>query len=340
MKKIINIISLILLCAIFVVFGVFIFKKSNIDSVEIVGDIQTIYFANTVTDVNFNDAELKISYKDGSVKMKKLTNKIVKISNFNTSVVNNGTMKISYKSHTIDVDYAVISSGLYYLSEQKTNTFNGSSVTSNSSGALVAGVDKNNKDITTSIEMINFNLDGTCDYYTRASKNAIWYMDDGYFDKTFYYSIVGNCINVQLGENNSYELKVKFSNDGDVSLESEKYDYLNSEEKFVKSITERSFKHYEMKGNRTFSSNDISVWTGGTELKFKKNSSFDTKNVDVFVRINYSNDNFLKTVYVRFNESMFKTDAEFDTSVETLTTTRAVCIYDGVFFDLRYSVYD
>ena len=72
MKKIISIIAVCLIVAGLVIAGVFIFKTSNVQSIEIVGDIQTLYFVDSATDVNFNDAELKITYKNGSVKMKKL----------------------------------------------------------------------------------------------------------------------------------------------------------------------------------------------------------------------------------------------------------------------------
>lgn len=336
MKKIIRIVSLILLVSILAVLGIFVFKKSNIESIEIVGDVQTIYFANTATDVNFNNAELKISYKDGSVKLKKITNKLVSVANFNTSVVNNGTMKISYKSHTIDVDYAVINSGLYYLSDSKIETFSGSTITTDNSGTMVAGVDKNNNDITTTVEMINFNLDGTCDYYSRTSKSSAWYLDDGYFDRTFYYKITGNTIETHLGDNKTFNISVKFSETGDASLYCKNYDNYGSTE-FIKSTTERTFNHYEMKGNRTFTKDDVSITSSGA-IQFHKGDSFSDRNFYIYVKVVYNNDNFLKTVYVRFNESMFKTDKEFDTSVITPSETRAACIYDGVGFYLNYKV--
>ena len=61
MKKLISI-FLISLCVVGVgVLGFFIFRSKNIDSIEIVGDMQTVYFVNETTDFNFNKAKLKVS---------------------------------------------------------------------------------------------------------------------------------------------------------------------------------------------------------------------------------------------------------------------------------------
>ena len=124
MRKFIAIVSVILIVGLIAILGVQLVKSANVESIEIVGDIQTIYFVESTSDVNFNDADLKITYKDGSVKIKKLTKKLVSVKNFNTSVVNNGTMKITYKSTTIDVGYAVVWTGLYYLNSEKVEVYN------------------------------------------------------------------------------------------------------------------------------------------------------------------------------------------------------------------------
>ena len=80
MKKVFSIIIMFLIVVGFVVAGVFLFKNSNIQSVEIIGNVQTIYFVGSTNDVNFNDAEIKIVYKNGSVKIKKLDKNLVTVS--------------------------------------------------------------------------------------------------------------------------------------------------------------------------------------------------------------------------------------------------------------------
>lgn len=338
MKKFIAIISVLLIAGVIAFFGISLFKSSNVEAIEIIGDVQTIYFVNSTNDVNFNDADLKITYKDGSVKIKKLNKKLVSIKDFTTSVVNNGSMKITYKSTTINVDYAVVWTGLYYLTDETTETFGGSNVSVSSKGPYVAGVDNANNDKTTTTEMIYFGADGTCDYYSRSSSTAEWYLDDGYFDKTFKYTINANSINVNLGKNKTYSLVATFSKDGELSLTSVEKEYTNENKDFLSKKVERKFSHYEMKGNRTITSEDIEV-TCSEELKFKKDSEFSDSNLKIYLKVKFENDNFLKNVYVRFNESMFVSDREFTTKVVTYSTLTVRCFYNGVLFFFTYSVY-
>ena len=338
MKKIIPIIFSILAVGLIVFVAVMLFRTSNIDSVEIVGDIQTIYFVDSTNTANFNDASLKITYSDGSVKIKKLSYKNVSVKNFSTAVANNGVMKITYKSKTIDVGYSVVWTGMYYLTEKTNYTFNGSSISKSTSGPYVAGVNDSNQDKTTSLEMIYFNDDGTCDYYSRTSSSGTWYMDDSYYDKSFYYKIEGNTINAHLGDEKVYSLKAKVSSNGEMTLQSTENSYVSNEDvTFIKTITERNFDHYEMKGNRTIERGDIEVYCSST-ISFSQGSKFNDSNLNIYLKVNYKNDNFLKNVYVRFNETMFISDKEFSTSVKTITSTSARCFYDGVYFELIYKV--
>lgn len=339
MKKIIPIISVFLVAALITFLGFLIFRTSNIESVEIVGDIQTIYFVDSTNTVNFNESNLKVTYKDGSVKLKKLSYDLVSVKNFTTSVANDGTMKITYKSKTIDVNYSVIWTGMYFLSEKTTHSYSGGEkITSTKSGPYVAGVTETNQDKTTSIEMIYFNKDGSCNYYTRSSSTGTWYMDDGYYDKSFYYKIEGNSIVAYLGENKTYVLQTKVTNDGELTLETTENNYVDNQNvSFLKSSVDRTFEHYEMKGNRTLERGDIEVYCS-SPIVFNKNSKFSDSNLIIYLKVNYKNDSFLKNVYVRFNESMFKSDKEFTTVVATPSGTSATCFYDGVNFELIYSV--
>lgn len=337
MKKIIPIISAILALGLIVFVAIMLFRTSNIESVEIVGDIQTIYFVDSTNTANFNDASLKVTYKDGSVKLKKLSYKNVSVKNFSTAVANNGVMKITYKSKTIDVGYSVVWTGMYFLSEKTNYTFNGSTVSKSSAGPYVAGINNNNQDKTTSTEMIYFNKDGTCDYYTRSSSSGTWIMDDGYYDKSFYYKVEGDEIKAHLGEDKLYSLKAKVTNNGELTLVTTENVIVNSGDvSFVKSISERTFEHYEMKGNRTLDRGDIEVTP--SIVSFNKDSKFSDSDVDIFLNVTYKNDSFLKNVKVKFNEEMFISDKEFTTSVKTPTSTSARCFYDGVYFELIYKV--
>ena len=345
MKKIMPIISVFLVAGLITFLGFFIFRTSNIESVEIVGDIQTIYFVDSTNTVNFNESNLKVTYKDGSVKLKKLSYDLVSVKNFTTSVANDGTMKITYKSKTIDVNYSVIWTGLYFLTEKTSHTYSGGEkITSTKSGPYVAGVTETNQDKTTSIEMINFNKDGSCDYYTRSSSTGKWYMDDGYFDKSFYYTIEGNSIVANLGENKQYILKTHVTNDGELTLVTTENNYVDNQNvSFLKSSVDRTFEHYEMKGNRTISSGDIEVYSGSQKVDYdspivlNKNSTFDATSFDLYLKVNYKNDSFLKNVYVRFNPSMFS-GLGISTAVVTPSGTSADFTYDGVNVELIYSV--
>lgn len=339
MKKIIPIISVFLVAAVITFLGFLIFRTSNVVSIEIVGDVQTIYFVDSTNTVNFNDANLKVTYKDGSVKLKKLSYDIVSVKNFTTSVANNGVMKITYKSKTLDVNYSVIWTGMYFLSEKTTHSYEGDEkITSTKNGPFVAGVTEENVDKTTSIEMIYFNKDGSCDYYTRSSSTSTWYMDDGTFDKSFNYSIVGDTIKTCLGQNKVYELRANVTKDGELTLVTTENNYVeNQNVNFLKSSVDRTFEHYEMKGNRTLEKNDISVYCS-SPIVFEKDSTFADSDLEIFLDVTYKNDSFLKNVRVRFNESMFLPGEGIKTVVATPSVTSAFYSYDGFTLELEYKV--
>lgn len=199
MKKLISIVLVLAVIGGFVFLGIYLFGTGNIDSIEIVGNMQTVYFVGSTTNANFEDAELKVKYKDGSVQMKKLSKNIVAVNNFSTSVVNDGKMKILYKTKSVDVPYSVMWTGLYYLESQTQYSYNGSSVSKSTQGPYVAGINSSNQDKTTAKEMIYFYKDGACDYYSRTSSTGTWYLDDGHADSTFYYEVEGDTIIAHLG---------------------------------------------------------------------------------------------------------------------------------------------
>lgn len=338
MKKIISIVLIVLAVGLIAFFSVTLIKSSNVEAIEIVGEIQTIYFVDSTNDVNFNEAELKITYKDGTVKVKPLSAKLVDVSFFSTSVENNGTMKISYKSKEIDVGYSVISKGLYFLSGKTTKSYNGTTIDEINSGDLVAGVNANGVDITTSEEMIYFGDDGVCDYYYKANVNGSknWVLINGYNNKDYYYKISGDTINVHLGEQRVLNMVANHPKQGSFTLDCVENKYAEGSNDFIKSKTSMSFSYYNMKGNRTF--NTVSVYCPET-ISFAKNSKFSDSSLDIYLVVNYVNDSFMKTVYVKFNETMFNTENEFNTSTVTSTKRKAKCHFNGVQFELAYTVY-
>ena len=135
-----------------------------------------------------------------------------------------------------------------------------------------------------------------------------------------------------------WKLQTKVSNDGNLTLVSTEKNYVDGPNaSFLKSSVDRTFEHYEMKGNRTLERGDIEVYCS-SPIEFDKDSSFVDSDLNIYLKVNYKNDNFLKNVYVRFNEEMFKSDKEFSTAVVTPSVTSAICFYDGVGFEMIYSI--
>jgi hypothetical protein len=91
-----------------------------------------------------------------------------------------------------------------------------------------------------------------------------------------------------------------------------------------------------MKGNRTLERGDIEVYCS-SPIEFNKNSKFSDSNLNIYLKVNYKNDSFLKNVYVRFNLSMFS-GLGISTAVVTPSGTSADFTYDGVNVELIYSV--
>jgi len=339
MKRIISILLVVLCLAGIGVLGFFAFKKSNIESIEVVGNMQTLYFVNQSTDVNFADSKLKVTYKDGTSKLLDLDKDLVKVKNFSTSVTNNGVMKIVYKSQTLDVNYSVIYNGLYYLKTIETAEVNGSDVNS-TSNSYTAGLNASGVDKTTATEMIYFYNDGVCDYYSRTSSSGYWYVDDGHCDSRFKYTIVGNTLKVNLGESKTYDITASFSELGELSLNSEICEYFDNNHKdFLKSKVSRTFSYYEMKTDRKVGSVNVNgVGSSGSNLlNFEVNDTYEECGKSVILRVSYSNDAFLNTVFVRFNTSMLADKQGFNTSfVHDVSQVRGY--YKSIQFQIFYKV--
>lgn len=337
MKRIISILLIVLCLAGIGVLGFFVFRNTNIETIEVVGNMQTVYFVNQTIDVNFADAKLKVTYKDGTTKLLDLDKDLVKVKNFSTSVTNNGLMKIVYKSQTIDVKYSVIYNGLYYLSNIETARVNGSAVDS-SKNTYTAGLNSSGADKTTSVEMIYFYTDGVCDYYSRSSSSASWYVDDGHVDSRFNYTIVGDTIKVNLGEGKSYDIKASFSENGTLTLHNEVCEYFDNNHKdFLKSKVSRTFNFYEMKTDRVVNSVVVSGYSDTNPLVFEVSDTYETSGKTINLKVTYKNDAFLNTVYVRFNTSMLANKQGFNTSfVHEVSQARGY--YKSIQFSIYYKV--
>ena len=122
MKKVISIILVIACIAGLGFLGYVVFRSKNIVSAHIDGQMQTLYLVNETTTPDFEDAKLKVTYKNGTAKYIDLKSKSVKINDFSTSIQTHGVMKITYKSQTIEVPYNVIKRGLYYMKSHQMKT--------------------------------------------------------------------------------------------------------------------------------------------------------------------------------------------------------------------------
>jgi hypothetical protein len=339
MKRIISIL-LIVLCVSALGLGCyFLFRKNNVESIEVVGDMQTIYFVNETTDVNFNQSKLKVTYKDGTSKLFDLSYDLVKVKNFSTSVVNDGLMKLVYKSHEINVKYQVVYSGLYYLKTIESSNVVGSSVNS-STNNYVAGLNESTgADKTTAVEMIYFYNDGFCDYYTRTSSTASWYMDDGHCDNRFNYSILGNKIIVNLGTEKKYEITASFSSEGVLSLNNVECEYFDENHTdFLKSKIERTFAFYEMKTERVVNSVSVNGYGSNNPVQFEVSDTYESSGHKLVLKVDYKNDNFLKTVYVRFHTSMLIEKQGFNTNGVIHSAIAARAFYKSIGFNIYYTV--
>lgn len=339
MKRIISIILIVLCLAGIGVGCYFIFRKNNVDSIEVVGDMQTIYFVNETTDVKFNQSKLKVTYKDGTSKLFDLSYDLVKVKNFSTSVANDGLMKIVYKSHEIDIKYQVVYSGLYYLKTIESSNVVGSSVNSSESNYVAGLNESTGTDKTTAIEMIYFYSDGCCDYYTRTSSTSAWYMDDGHCDNTFNYTIVGNKIIANLGAEKKYEITASFSSEGVLSLNNVECEYFDENHTdFLKSKTERTFAFYEMKTERVVDTVSVSGHSSLSPVQFEVSDTYESSGKKLVLKVDYKNDNFLKTVYVRFHTSMLIEKQGFNTNSVVISAIAARAFYKSVGFNIYYVV--
>lgn len=330
MKKFI-VIFLIILCSCGIGYlGYLIFNSKNVDTVELVGNVQTLYVVGDEFD--YEDAKLKVTYKNGNIKMINLNSKNVKISYFTTSVETHGKMAIKYKAEILELEYNVIQKGAYFVNYHETKSIN--------SSLQLDAPDPETYDINTTEEMIYISEGGVLSYYTKLS-NGNWSLADGRYDARYTYSITADTLTAKI-KDKTYNLKAKYLESGDIVLETtnltkiENTNLVTKEEKKVLKYTP------EIKSTQTV--NSISTCHNIDDLdinvvEFKKGENFDTDTHKFYLEVTYlqySVDSQFRTVYVDISKDMVKTSYS---TASAFSTPRTVNIaYEGNYAQLNYYV--
>ncbi len=331
MKKVlIMILTAICACAIGYL-GYVIFNAKSIDSVEIVGEMQTLYVVGD--DLDFQEAQLKVTYKNGTIKMVDLDKKRVDVTSFSTSLQTHGTMKIVYKSAVLEVNYDVVNKGLYYVS--------GNYVTTPSS--TVPSV--TNYSRTTAPMLFYIKDNGELEYYYKEGSKYL--MHDGEYNKSYKYEISGDTMRVYLGgDEASYELKANYNSEGTMTLKSTTITTMSNNPDIITRKVEKIYTYYEhFKTDRTISSVavDLSKTTstnyGSSQyIIFEKGDNIETSKKVILLQVNYANplSSYMSTVYVHVCDGMVTRNSLDTTKVTDIA--HMLCRYEGEDFDINYKV--
>lgn len=328
MKKVL-IIFLVILCSCGIGYlGYVIFKSKNIESVELVGNIQTLYVIGD--EIDYEDAKLKVTYKNGSIRMVDLDSDSVEIVYFSTSVETHGKMNILYKAAVIPVEYNVIQKGAYYLkSYTKVSVASANSSTTNRESYTTSNTN----------EMIYIDIGGICNYYTKTING--WTMVDGNYNTNLRYSITADTLSVNVGTT-TYDMTVDYLDSGKMNLISHKYTKIENTE-LINSYETRVFEHTdEMKTTQLVGSavvaNDL---LNNNCANYSVGQSISECSTPVYLKVTYlqynSNHQF-RNVYVQVESSMVTRN--FSTSSKNTTGTYATLAYSGISdIALFYKVY-
>ena len=303
MKKFIMIFLSVVCIAGVVALGWLIFNSKSIASIEIEGQIQTLYVAGQ--DIDFEDAKLKVTYKNGNVKYVNMTNKSVQISQFSTSLKTHGKMKIAYKSQILYVEYDVINAGMYYVSAEQ-------SYFAGETPPLPTTYDSKSSEM-----FLYIRLNGELDYYY-LDDSGRYCMFDGSYDKSYKYEIDGDTLNAYLGSDDyKVSIKAHYSSDGNVEYKFTKVYRDNNNLEISRNV--KTFSYYEMKSedHRTIahSSIDLSRTAGvvGNVVSFGRNETIESSGKIMFLFVSFKNDHFMHAVYVHICDEMI-TNYSLDTS--------------------------
>lgn len=297
--------------------GYVIFQSKNIDSVKLVGNMQTVYVVGD--EIDFEDAKLQVTYKNGKMKLIDLNSSAVDIDYFTTSIETHGEMNIVYKSEVLKIKYNVIQTGAYYLKNTETKK-----VVSVSSSATTL----NSYNINNTIEMIDIRGGGLCSYYTKNSNN--WYMFDGKYNQNdYFYTIEGDTIFVKL-KNDSYSISVNYLSSGKMQLSSRKLTKISNSE-LVSKQEIKTFEHTEeMKNNQTVSNASVAYnLIGNDYVVFEVGDTINSYNSDLYLKVTYAQynvDHQFRTVYVKIFDNMVARN--FNTSKTISAQTQASLSYE------------
>ena len=317
MKKVI-VIFLVVLCSCGIGYlGYLIFRSKNIDTVELVGNIQTLYVVGD--ELDFEDAKLKVTYKNGNIRMVDLDSSSVEVTYFTTSVETHAKMNIIYKSAVIPVEFNVIQKGSYYLK--------------NYSLVSVASANTSNKTneaytVSNTNEMIYIDAGGICKYYTKSANG--WMMIDGNYNASLRYTITADTLSVNLSKT-SYNIKVNYLDSGKMNLVSEKMTKIANTE-LVNSHETRVFEHTEeMKTTQSVGSVKVAtnLLTNST-ANYKVGQTISDCKTPVYLKVTYmqyNNGHQFRTIYVQVESSMISRN--FVTSKKNTTGTNATLSYSG-----------
>lgn len=354
MKKVILSVLIILLLGGIVYLGFTVFDSKRVTEVELVGNVQTLYMVGEKLD--FEDAKLKVTYKNGDQKIISLKNSDVKVKNFSTSAVkddndryDHGTMYIIYKTKTIKVEYNVLATGTYYVSNTTIKTHNPST-----GGTTISGADQIVQD-TQAREYFYLGADGVLDYYVNRGTyaNPKWVMFDGAYEGGDYkYYTKGDELVIKTPAD-EYRLKAEYDN-GVITVKATNDIY--SSDGLWKERTEiRTFRQTPLgKSNRIvdllsnkptgdnticdFDFSETIVVTNPNEqaynynddykMVFEKNQTIKSSGRNFYLKVYIPNDTFLSEVFVHVTDEMFERES-FNTS-QPLEVSFAILYYEGL----------
>lgn len=313
MKKLIVYLLLFGCLAGVVYLGFVIFSAKNIQSVELDGQIQTVYFVDDKID--FEDAKLKVTYKSGSIKMLDLNSSGMKINNFSTSTIDNkdrhSKMSILYKSFTINIDYVVINRGSYYISAEERMTYEND----RAQGMPL----KYTYTQQTTPHVFEFCDEGKLKYFTKLS-NGSWILDDGRYDENFNYEIVKDKIVVNTGKDKKIEFEAKYDEKSGQIFVSSVLKNTSVSGEFVDSIYTTSYTWFKTRDNiglqdrpvvdYTFDYSNLSSSEKSSKcVAFKINDTIETSGKNIYAKVTIANGkekgDMIYEYYVRLTDSMF-----------------------------------
>ena len=307
--------------------GYMIFGSRNIVSVEISGNIQTLYVVGD--DLSFGDAKLKVTYKNGNMRLVDLDSDSVSVAYFTTSVETHGTMEITYKSKVLKVDYNVVKKGYHYLTQKRVNS-----------------VTTGTYSLSSTTEMIYVGDRGLIKYYTKSSGK--WYMNDGEYDKSYKYSIFGDTMTVSLGnDNKELSIKADYNDNGTMVLKSTVITRDANDPDIVISKEEKAYHHYNTNEQLVntvavdYSKVSTTSYSGKSVLTFKVGDVLESSaNKNLLLKVRYIDQDIhfpISEAYVYVCNEII--DDELRTgNVTSGGVNTAYCFYESKEFYFYYKV--